>query len=170
MAFCGSATPVFGHEAITGKFSLHKTARLGDTVLPPGTYLFTIEPTGIVLSMSSIPATRSPVSFIVRPEKGAGPIAIVFAMASPTDQTLGASQLVLASGKAEGTMQFMYLEKQKLLVDFDWSRPKDKTEITAQVARPQGGSSSSRATDSSDILSLWSGLPQPSARGCCLHF
>ncbi len=147
MAFCGSATPVWGQETIAGKFSLHKTARLGNTVLPPGSYLFTIEPTGTVLSVSSIPATGSPVSFIVRPEKGAGPMAMVFAMASRADQTLEASQLVLTSGKAGETMQSMYLEKQKLLVDFDWYSPKDKTEITVQAARPQGGSSSSKATD-----------------------
>jgi len=67
-------------------------------------------------------------------------------MASRTEKALDASQLVLATGKKEATMQSMYLNGQKLLVEFDWMGGKDKTVMLAQGTRRQGGASS-KATD-----------------------
>jgi len=43
-------------------------------------------------------------------------------------------------------MHSMYLDKQGLVLDFDWWSPKDKTQILAQAARP-GPASGSKATD-----------------------
>jgi hypothetical protein len=84
----------------------------------------------------------TPVLFAVRPEKGTGPTAAIFAMASRTTQGLDASQLVLTLGRNEAAMHSMYLDKQKLQLDFDWSSSRDKTVLTAQAVRPQGGASS----------------------------
>ncbi len=75
------------------------------------------------------------------------PIAVVFAMASRTDENLDGSKLVLALGKTESTMQSMRLGEQKLVVDFDWWSSRDKSLMMARAARPQGVSSSSKATD-----------------------
>jgi hypothetical protein len=146
MAFCGTLSPVWGQEAVTGKFTLHENTRLGDNVLPSGSYLFTIEPTGNIQSLGSVSAVGSPVLFHVRPEKRTGPSAAVIAMASPSDQALDASQLVLKLGKNEAAMHTMYLDKEKLRLEFDWSSSKDKAPITAQAEHPQG-SSSSKSTD-----------------------
>jgi hypothetical protein len=146
MAFCGTASPVWGQEAVTGKFTLHESARLGGNVLPSGSYSFTIEPTGNIQSLGSISTVGTPVLFRVRPEKGAGPSAGVIAMASPSDQAADASQLVLTLGKNEAAMHSMYLDKEKLQLDFDWKNSKDKAPVIAQAARPQG-LSSSKSTD-----------------------
>jgi hypothetical protein len=40
----------------------------------------------------------------------------------------------------------MYLDKQGLVLDFDWWSPKDKTQMLAQAARPESASGS-KATD-----------------------
>jgi hypothetical protein len=147
MALCGATAPAQAQEEVSGKFTLQRNARLGDKILAPGSYLFTIEPASSAQALGSIPAAGTPVVFIVRPEKLAGPTAVVFAMASRTEKALDASQLVLATGKNEATMQSMYLNGQKLLVEFDWMGGKDKTVMTARAARPQGGSAPSKATD-----------------------
>ncbi|PYT96741.1 MAG: hypothetical protein DMG38_22850 [Acidobacteria bacterium] len=146
MALCGATTPAQAQEEVSGKFTLQGNARLGDKILAPGSYLFTIEPASSAQALGAIPAAGTPVVFIVRPEKLAGPTTVVFAMASRTEKALDASQLVLATGKKEATMQSMYLNGQKLLVEFDWMGGKDKTVMLAQAARRQGGASS-KATD-----------------------
>lgn len=146
MAFCGATAPAQAQDQLTGKFTLREDTRLGDRLLPRGSYLFTIESPSTAQSVGAIPAAGSPVVFLVRPEKLAGPVAIVFAMASKNDKGLEASQLVLATGRKEATMQSLYLSEQKLLVDFDWLGAKEKTEMMAQKGR-QTGSSPAKATD-----------------------
>jgi hypothetical protein len=105
-------------------------------VLPAGSYAFTIEPTGVLQSIGSLPAVGTPVVVTIVAEKGAGPVAKVFAMASRTGTT-DASHLVLTPGKDGATVQSMYLEEQQLLLDFDWAGSKAKGQMIAQARNPQ---------------------------------
>lgn len=146
-AFCGASAPARAQEEVSGKFTLRENTRLGQKVLPAGSYLFMIETTSNAQSIGGVPAAGTPVVFIVRPEKLTGPVEVVFAMASRNEKAMNASQLVLATGKGEATMQSMYLNEQKLLVEFEWMGAKDKTVMLAKGARPQGGSSPSKGTD-----------------------
>jgi hypothetical protein len=71
----------------------------------------------------------------MRPEKS-GPVASIFAMASPSGHAREANELILGSEKAEALAQTMYLEKEGLVVDFNWSSPKDKSQMIAQQTMP----------------------------------
>lgn len=142
MAFCGATAPAQAQDEVTGKFTLQGDTRLGDRILPPGSYLFAIEPASTVQALGSVPAAGTPVVFIVRPEKLAGPVAVVFAMASRREHTLDASKLVLKDAR----MQSMYLDSPKLMLDFDWMAGKDKVVMAAKNGR-QAGTSVAKATD-----------------------
>ena len=83
---------------------------------------------------------------VVRPETKAGPVAIIFAMVTRSARALDASKLVLAPVNNGMAMHSMYLDKQGLVLDFDWWSPKDKTQILAQAAGPEPASAS-KATD-----------------------
>jgi len=146
MALCGAASPLLGQETVAGKFTLTENTRLGKKSLPPGAYTFSIEPAGILQSVSSIQSARQIVQVIVRPERKAGPVAIIFAMATRSALVLDASKLVLAPVDNGMAMHSMYLDKQGLVLDFDWWSPKDKTQMLAQAARPEAASGS-KATD-----------------------
>jgi hypothetical protein len=119
---------------------------LGKKFLPAGAYTFSIEPVGILQSVSSIQGARQIVQVTVRPETKAGPTVAIFAMATRSDHVLDASKLVLAPVNNGMAMHSMYLDKQGLVLDFDWWSLKDKAEMLAQVARPEPASAS-KATD-----------------------
>jgi hypothetical protein len=146
MALCGAASPLLGQETVTGKFTLTENTRLGKSFLPAGAYTFTIEPAGILQSVSSIQGARQIVQVMVRPESKAGPVAAIFAMATRSTHALDASKLVLAPLNNGMAMHSMYLDKQGLVLDFDWWSQKEKTQILAQTARPEP-TSGSKATD-----------------------
>jgi hypothetical protein len=146
MAACGAASPLFGQETVAGKFTLTEGTRLGKKLLPSGAYTFSIEPTGTLQSVSSIQGARQVVQVIVRPETKVGPTVVIFAMATRSTEALDSSKLVLASVNNGMAVHSMYLNKQGLVLDFDWMSPKDKTPILAQAARPEP-SLASKATD-----------------------
>ena len=146
MALCGAASPLLGQETVAGKFTLTENTRLGKKSLPAGAYTFSIEPAGILQSVSSIQSARQIVQVIVRPERKAGPVAIIFAMATRSALVLDASKLVLAPVDNGMAMHSMYLDKQGLVLDFDWWSPTDKIQMLAQAARPEPASGS-KATD-----------------------
>jgi hypothetical protein len=81
---------------------------------------------------------------MVRPETKAGPVAMIFAMASPRAHVLDSSKLVLAPVNNGMVVKSMYLDPQGLVLEFDGS--KDKTQMLAQAARP-GPAPGSRAND-----------------------
>jgi len=72
---------------------------------------------------------------VLKPEKS-GPVASMFAMASPSGQTREASELVLAPEKAGTLAETLYLEKEGLMVDFLWWSPKAKNQVVSQLAVP----------------------------------
>ena len=146
VAVCGGASPILGQETVGGKFTLTENTRFGKKFLPPGAYTFSIEPTGALQSVDSIQSAGHPVLVIVRPTANAGPIAIIFAMASRSDHALDSSKLVLEPANNGMAMHSMYLDKEGLVLDFDWWSPKNKTEMLAQAARPEPASAS-KATD-----------------------
>ena len=143
---CGAASPVLGQEMVAGKFTLTETICVGKKFLPAGTYTFSVEPVGVLRSISSIQGARQAVQVIVRPEAKAGPAVGIFAMATRSTEALDSSKLILASATKGMTMHSMYLDKQGLVLDFDWWSQKDKTQILAQTARPEPASGS-KATD-----------------------
>lgn len=142
MAFCGATAPAQAQEEVTGKFTLRDDTRLGDRILPPGSYVFTIETASTAQALGAVPAAGTPVVFIVRPEKLAGPVAVVFAMASRREPSLETSKLVLKDAR----MQSMYLDEQRLMLDFDWTVAKDKAVMSVKNGR-QAGISPAKATD-----------------------
>ena len=148
VALYGAASPLLGQETVGGKFTLTENTRFGKKFLPAGAYTFSIEPTGALQSVDSIQSASHPVLVIVRPTTNAGPIAIIFAMASRSAHALDSSKLVLEPMNNGMTMHSMYLGQQGLVLDFDWWSPKDKTQMLAQAARPEPAQASrSRATD-----------------------
>ncbi len=72
---------------------------------------------------------------VVKPEKS-GPIASMFAMASPSDHSRESDELVLKPKKAATLVETLYLEKEGLMVDFLWSTRKAKSQVVAQLAVP----------------------------------
>jgi len=148
VALCGAARPLLGQETVGGKFTLTENTRFGKRLLPPGAYTFSIEPTGVLQSVNSIQSAGHPVLVIVRPTTNAGPIAIIFAMASRSDHALDSSKLVLEPANNGMAMHSMYLDKEGLVLDFDWWSSKDKPQMLAQAARPEPAPASrSRSTD-----------------------
>jgi hypothetical protein len=146
MAVCGASSPLVGQETVAGKFTLTENTRFGKKFLPAGAYTFSIEPAGILQSVSSIQGARQVVQVIVRPETKVGPTAVIFAMATRSTEALDSSKLVLAAANNGMAMHSMYLDKQGLVLDFDWMSPKDKSPMPAQAARPEPALAS-KATD-----------------------
>ncbi len=95
VALCGAARPLLGQETVAGKFTLTENTRFGNRFLPAGAYTFSIEPTGTLISVNSIQGASHPVLVIVRPKTKAGPVAVIFAMARRSADTLDSSKLVL---------------------------------------------------------------------------
>jgi hypothetical protein len=139
-----AAGPLWAQDAIGGKFTLNESARLGSTVLGAGRYHFKIEPIGTIQSIRSIQEGAGHlVLVVVRPEKS-GPSVSMFAMASPSDHGREASELVLAPEKQGTLAQTIYLQKEGLMVNFNWTSPKAKTEVVAQQTEPGQSASGSR--------------------------
>ncbi len=146
MALCGAASSVRGQETADGKFTLSENTRFGKTVLPAGTYTFSVEPTGTLQSVNSIQDARHAVLVIVRPETKTGPVAVIFAMASRSAHAVDSSKLVLTPVNNGMALHSMYLDQQGLVLDFDWWSPKNKPQMLAQAAHPEPASAS-KATD-----------------------
>ena len=137
LVVCAGASPALAQNSIAGTFTLKENARFGNTVLAAGPYKFSIEPIGTIQSIRSIQQGAGHLVLVVMKPEKSGPTASLFAMASPSDQTRDASELVLAPDKQVTLAQAMYLEKEKLLVDFNWSGPKAKSQVVAQKIEPQ---------------------------------
>jgi hypothetical protein len=136
MVFCGAAGSALGQELVGGKFTLTENTRFGNKFLPAGSYTFSIGPTGVMQTLDSIQGVSQPVLLTVRPETKAGPVVVIFAMASRSGQTLDASKLILGPEDNGMAMHTMYLSEAGIVVDFDWWSPKGKTQMIAQGARP----------------------------------
>ncbi len=136
LAVCATASPALAQNSIAGNFTLNENARFGNSVLAAGHYKFFIEPIGTIQSIHSIQQGAGHlVLVVIRPEKS-GPTASIFAMASPSEHAREASELILEPGRTGTLAQTMYLEKEKLLVDFNWS-PRGKSQMVAQKIEPQ---------------------------------
>ena len=135
LAVCATASPLLAQDMIGGKFTLNENARFGNAVLAAGQYRFSIESVGITQSISSIQQGSGHLVLVgMKPEKS-GRVASVFAMAMPSSRAREASELILEPEKAGMLAQTMYLEKEGLVVDFNWSQ-KDKGQLVAQQPVP----------------------------------
>ena len=144
LALCVAAGPLLAQDAIGGKFTLNEDARLGSTVLGAGRYHFLIEPVGTIQSIRSIQEGAGHlVLVVVRPEKS-GPSVSMFAMASPGGHGREASELILAPEKQGTLAQTLYLQKEGLMVNFNWTGAKAKTEVVAQQTEPGQSASGPR--------------------------
>jgi hypothetical protein len=146
-ALCGASSPLFGQGTVAGKFTLPESTHFGNRILPAGTYKFTIEPVGISQTVDSIRGGRQPVLFVVKAEANNGPITGIFAMATRNDYPLDASKLVMEQESDGMAIHTMYLEQPRLVLDFDWLSPKDKTPALAEATRPGRTTAASKATD-----------------------
>jgi hypothetical protein len=137
LAVCLTTSPLLAQNIIGGKFTLKENARFGDTVLAAGRYTFSIEPVGTIQSIRSIQQGAGHLVLVVlRPERS-GSVASIFAMASRSSRARESSELVLEPEKEMALARTMYLEKQGLEVDFDWSSPKNQSQAVAQRVTPQ---------------------------------
>jgi hypothetical protein len=144
LAVCGSASPALAQNAVSGNFTLNESARFGNSVLGAGQYKFLIEPIGNIQSIRSIQQGSGHLVLVVlRPEKS-GPVASIFAMASPSGRAHEVNELILGSEKAETLAQTMNLEREGLVVDFNWSSPKSKSQVIAQQTVPLQSVAASR--------------------------
>ena len=146
VTLCGAASPLLGQETVAGKFTLTENARFGNKLLPAGAYKFSIEPMGILQSVNSIQGARRLVQVVVRSETKDGPVAVILAMASRPAHALDSSKLVLAPMNNGMVVRSMCLDRQGLVLDFDWSSPKGKTQMLAEAPGPEPASAS-RAND-----------------------
>jgi len=145
VALCGAASPLLSQENIVaGKFTLNESTGFGNKLLPAGAYKFSIEPMGILQSVNSIQGAGRLVQVIVRSETKAGPVAVILAMASRPAHALDSSKLVLAPMNNGMVVRSMCLDRQGLVLDFDWSSPKGKTQMLAEAPGPEPAS---RAND-----------------------
>jgi hypothetical protein len=140
-----AATPLLAQDTVGGKFKLNENTRLGNTILGAGQYHFVVEPVGTIQSMRSIEQGAGHLVLVVVKAENAGPTVSIFAMASPSDRASNASELVLTSEKQETLAQRLYLEKEKLMVDFNWSSPRAKGQVVAQQAEPRQSAAALRA-------------------------
>ena len=145
LAMCLATKPLLAQDAIGGKFTLNENTRLGNTILGAGQYHFVIEPVGTIQSMHSIEQGAGHLVLVVVKAEKAGPTVSIFAMASPSDRASNASELVLTSEKQETLAQTLYLEKEKLIVDFNWSSSKAKSQVVAQQVEPRQSVAAARA-------------------------
>jgi hypothetical protein len=136
LATCVAASALLAQNTISGNFTLNESARFGNTVLSAGQYKFWIEPIGTVQSIRSIQQGAGHLVLVVlRPEKS-GTVASVFALASPSGHTRETNELILEPEKTGTLAQSMYLEKEGLVVDFNWSTPRAKSQVVAQQTAP----------------------------------
>ena len=144
-ALAGAASPTLGQGTVAGRFTLTQSAHLGSKVLAAGTYKFSIETVGPVQTVNSIQSAKQAVLVVVRPEKGAGPVTGIFAVAFRSNRPLNSSKLVLEQMSDGMAMQSMYLEQPELEVSFDSRGMKSKNPLLAEAVHP--GSAASKATD-----------------------
>jgi hypothetical protein len=83
---------------------------------------------------------------IVKPGTSSGPIIGVFAMASRSDHPMDSSKLILEPASDGMAMHTMYLDQQRLVLDFDWLSPKDKNSTLVGATHPEPARAS-KATD-----------------------
>jgi hypothetical protein len=145
-ALSGAASPLLGQDTVAGKFTLTENTRFANRILPAGAYKFSVEPVGISQSVEVRRGGSQPVLVIVRPSTGSGPVIGIFAMASRSDHVIEASKLVLEQASDGMAMHTLYLDRQRLVLDFAWLSPKDKTATLAGAARPEPAPAS-KATD-----------------------
>ena len=107
-----------------GTFTLNTETRFGTTLLPAGHYTVSVEP----LTTVTGPASR--VLVFDRPETKSGPVASLFAMASP-EACDTPSGLTLASDGAGLAARSLCLSKQGLMIDFDLSRFNETSKVKA---------------------------------------
>jgi hypothetical protein len=120
MLICGTTAQVYGQETVAGKFTLTKSTRVGKRVLPAGSYTFSVEPAGAAAQpIAAIKGARQIVQVVLRSETE-GTVALVFAVASRSEEYTSSSKLTLEAQNNEMVMHSMYLEQQGLLLDFDW--------------------------------------------------
>ncbi len=137
LAACAMASPLLAQNSIAGNFTLHENARFGGTVLAAGPYTFSIEPVGTIQSLRSIQQGAGHLVLVVlRPERS-GSVASIFAMASRSSRARESSELVLEPEKEVALARTMYLEKEGLEVDFDWSSPRNQSQVVAKQVAPQ---------------------------------
>lgn len=136
LAICANASPLLAQNAISGSFTLNESARFGGTILTAGPYRFSIEPIGTTQSIRTIQQGAGHLVLVVLKPERSGPIASMFAMASPSDHSREANELVLESERTGTLAEALYLEKEGLMVDFLWWSPKAKSQVVAELAVP----------------------------------
>lgn len=122
LAVCGSAAPSFAQEMARGKFTLTENVRLGETLLPPGQYSFSVSPIGLMRSVASVQSMPTPVLVFIRPQSDSGPVSAVFALASAQSNPAPANGFLIEPGPSGMSIHSLTLDKLGVVVDFDAPR------------------------------------------------
>ena len=103
-------SPAFGQDIVQGRFTLPVQARLGNTVLPPGEYQFSVEALGMAHSVQALPPISSPVLVkMAGVAKGSQTVGI-FAIASKQMDSLKANTMDLQADGAGMMIQAMHVD------------------------------------------------------------
>jgi len=81
----GTGPLAFAQSSVQGKLSLPVEARLGNTMLPPGEYQFSVQLLGSLRSVGAIQNAYGPVAVLLVSTSKGGPVAGVLATASRLD-------------------------------------------------------------------------------------
>jgi len=145
LAVCLTTSPLAAQNIIGGNFTLNENTRFGNTVLGAGQYNFSIEPVGTLQSVRSIRQGVEHLVLVVLKPARSGPIATMFAMASPSEPAHNASELILKPDREELLAQTMYLDKEGLTVNFHWWSPTAPSPGVALKITPQQSAAGPRA-------------------------
>jgi hypothetical protein len=139
-ALGGTAIPALGQDMVQGKFTLPVEARLGKTVLPTGTYKFSLVTLGNIRSVGSIQTGSSHVQVVVESMAKGGPFANVVAMASREADTPNPQALDIQADGSGMVIHSMSLAKLGLVIQFSENKSKDVMHARGPALQ-QGGTS-----------------------------
>lgn len=124
LAFAGSGQRAAAQQNLRGEVVLPMEARLGDTVLPQGTYKFTVQPIGISRTIeTSMVGNYQVLVTLVGESKGA-PITSILATASKVPLREDGSDSIQVEG-AEHTFQSMSLNSMGVMLKFYENKAKN---------------------------------------------
>jgi hypothetical protein len=140
----GTGPLAFAQGSVRGKLSLPVEARLGNTMLPPGEYQFSVQLLGSVLSVDAIQNAYGPVAVLLVSTSKGGPVAGALATASRLDPRNPRANDLLPDGTGN-KIHSITLENVGLVLQF--FEGSNKNTLHARAAAPAQVVASAKASD-----------------------
>jgi hypothetical protein len=130
-----------------GKFILSENTHFGKTLLPPGHYAFSVEPTASMQLVRSPFNMHRTVLVIIRPENRVGPMATAFAVTSEQSCTAENNGLFLVPEADGFVANSMCLQNPSIALTFNQLTASNKSKMPAQMPERSPTLSASKASD-----------------------